>query len=180
MIIILTGVSCSGKSTQSNILINKYNFKNLISYTSREPRKEEINGVHYKFISKNDFQNKINNGFFIEYTKKFDNYYGTAIEDIKYIKDYKNIVMCLCPLGYCAIKKIFPNYVIGIYLLPPNKNTLLKRFTDRNTNKKEIERRIDSIFEISKQESKLFNNILENDSIENISSKILKIAKINV
>ena len=80
--IILVGASASGKSVVVKKMIEKYNFKKVVTYTTRDIRVGEVNDVDYHFVSCEDFLNKKNNNFFLETAFYNNNYYGTAYEDI--------------------------------------------------------------------------------------------------
>ncbi len=80
--LVITGPSGAGKTTLINMLIiHNECFKLNVSYTSRKPRANEINGIHYHFITEENFIKHIKNGFFIEFTYFGGNYYGTAKEE---------------------------------------------------------------------------------------------------
>ena len=64
--IILVGESASGKSTIEKILSEKYGYIKTVSYTTRPPRENEVDGVDYNFISANEYTEKFNNNFFVE------------------------------------------------------------------------------------------------------------------
>jgi len=102
-----------------------------VSHTTRNPRLEEINGISYYFISLNKFNKMINNDAFVEYAKVFDNYYGTAIESIKYqLKKGQSVILEIDWQGANQVKKKFPN-AVSIFILPPSKEDLKKRLQQR-------------------------------------------------
>ncbi|WP_342262035.1 AAA family ATPase [Alphaproteobacteria bacterium endosymbiont of Tiliacea citrago] len=174
-LIILTGVSAVGKSTFAEILKKKHNFKGSTSYCTRLPRENEKNSLHYHFISKNDFENKIKDGFFLEYDKIFDNYYGTSKKDLEETLSSHNIVMTLSIEGFLALKKHFKHNLIGVYLMPPNKEELKKRLNLRNSSEKEIEKRLLNIYEQSAKESVFFDKVLAPDTVDNTVNNILQL-----
>ena len=98
--IILIGPSASGKTAVGRILEKKYNIKKVVTYTTRNMRENEIDGIDYHFISKEEFLEKKNNNFFFETMAYANNYYGTSIEslncdsylilDLNGYKNYKN------------------------------------------------------------------------------------------
>ena len=86
--LVIIGPSASGKTQIVNKLIEKHNMKKMVTYTTRPMRPLEVNGVDYHFISVEEFQNKIKEGFFLEYVNYNNNYYGTsrnAISDDKVV-----------------------------------------------------------------------------------------------
>jgi len=83
IIFILSAPSGTGKSTICKLLIQKLpDLKFSTSHTTREPRNGEVEGVDYHFISKKEFEEKIERGEFLEWAKVFKNYYGTAFESV--------------------------------------------------------------------------------------------------
>jgi len=84
IIFILSAPSGTGKSTICKLLIQKLpDLKFSTSHTTREPRNGEVEGVDYHFISKKEFEEKIERGEFLEWAKVFKNYYGTAFESVE-------------------------------------------------------------------------------------------------
>lgn len=142
MIVILSGVSGVGKTTLAQML-EEDEFVRSISYTTREKRAGEENKIDYFFITKTEFESKLKENYFLEYTNVFDNFYGTAYESIEQnLKENKKIIMCLTKEGFLAAKKKWGNIVLGVYLLPPDFETLKKRLALRNTNDYEERLRI--------------------------------------
>ncbi len=80
--LVIVGPSACGKSMIVNELIKNYHFKKLITYTTRKMRINEQQDVDYHFISFNEFKEKINNNFFLEYVCYNQNYYGTSYSEL--------------------------------------------------------------------------------------------------
>lgn len=146
--LILVGPSASGKTEATKILIEKYNLKKLVTYTTRNMRIHEVNGKDYHFISKEDFLNKINSDFFIEYVEYNGNYYGTSKEDLSSDK-----VVILEPAGVKAYVNKAKD-LIKICYLRTSIDYRLKRMIERHDDPKEIEKRIQN-------DDKIFNQELE-------------------
>ena len=89
-VIILVGESASGKSTIEKILANKYGYKKTVSYTTRPPREEEINGVDYHFITEKDFIDKQFNNELVEYTTFNGWFYGSPISSLDNNREKKS------------------------------------------------------------------------------------------
>lgn len=109
--IILIGPSASGKTEVAKELVRDFGYNKVITYTTREIRVNEINDIDYHFISKDDFINKLNNGFFFEYICYNGNYYGTAKSDL----NDKSVVV-LEPNGFKAYYNSDLKNVISFYL----------------------------------------------------------------
>lgn len=80
--IILTGASASGKTEVGKALARNYNIKKVITYTTRPIRINEVNGIDYHFISKDEFEKKEREGFFFETMEYNGNSYGTSKESL--------------------------------------------------------------------------------------------------
>lgn len=120
--IVLIGESGSGKSSIEKILSEKYGYKKTISYTTRPPRKGEINGVDYHFITKDEYADKFNSGYFVEAGAYNGWLYGTT-ED-----QYDNNTVCvLTPHGLRQIKKaVSADNIISFYIKTSRRDRLIK------------------------------------------------------
>ena len=128
MIIVLLGASGSGKSTIEHELATHYGFEKIVSYTTREPRKNEENGKDYYFVDNETFNEILNNNLFAEYDEYSQNrLYGTLKSD--YIDGNKVVV--LTPNGLRQIKKNCKNENIFIVLVEASLGTRIKRYIDR-------------------------------------------------
>lgn len=188
MIIILSGVSGVGKTTIAKLLEEHetHNFSRSISYTTRSMRAHEENHKDYIFITQEEFAKKINENFFLEHTKQFDNFYGTSYESIeKLLNEEKKTVMCLSKDGFEAACAKWPTLVTGVYLLPPEISVLERRLSERNANDynskhnlKDIDIRMNIIAKQTKnleKEHDKYHHKITPDSIENTLQQILGI-----
>ena len=117
------------------------NFQKSISDTSRKRRMGDIEGKDYYFVSKEDFELKIQNDQYLEYARVFENYYGTSREEIETKFQHSNLILELDWQGAYAIKKLFDKAQL-IFLLPPSLETLKDRLKKRNLDTSEsIEKR---------------------------------------
>ena len=103
-----------------------------ISYTTRAPRKGEENGKDYFFTTREDFDNKISQNGFLEYSNHFDNFYGTPKQFVKDKLENNDVLLEIDVNGGLQVKNNFPDAVL-IMLLPPNKEELTRRLVERNT-----------------------------------------------
>ena len=176
-LLVLMGKSCSGKDTIANELV-KYGYEKFVSYTTRPMRDGEIQDQTYHFISEDEFINKINNGFFLEYRKYLSAnanglwYYGTAKEDYK--KESK-MVSILTPDGVNTLisKGINPK-VIYIYA---NQITIKNRLLKRGDNKKEAERRMKADNVDFRGAEMLANRIIYNNEGKELSEVVNEVLK---
>ena len=171
-ILVICGKTASGKNLVRDILVEKYNYNPIVTYTSRPPRKGEKQDITYHFISTDEFIEKINNGFFAEWkdyvTKDGLWYYGTALEDCVNATD--NDVIILTPDGVRDLKKNGVNAIV-IYLYS-NLNTIKHRLKFRGDDLKEVERRISSDIKDFKNAEMLADRIAYNNLNDNIDSVV--------
>lgn len=178
-IIIFTGPSGVGKGTIEKILFEnkQLKLKLSVSATTRAPRVGEIDGVHYFFISKEDFESKIKNNELLEYNHHFDNYYGTLFSEIDSIHT-KGLVPFL-EIETRGAKLVLQNKenqkkynIITVFILPPSFEELKQRIIGRNT---ETQESIDKRLEKAKQEmaeKDIFKYHVINDIPERAASEI--------
>lgn len=175
--IILMGKTASGKDTLLNILVTKYGFKKLTTYTTRPMRSKEQQDITYHFISHEDFNQKVREGFFAEW-KNYTTlegiwYYGTAKEDLLNADD--KTIAILTPRGYRDIKESISEKSKAI-LIYSNLDTIRKRLKIRGDNKNEIERRIKHDIEDFKGVENEVDRIIYNnngESINEVANKII-------
>ncbi|MCW5197553.1 guanylate kinase [Buchnera aphidicola] len=138
---IISAPSGTGKSSLIKSFINQEKSLNMnisISFTTRDIRSQEINGVDYNFISKKKFKLMIYKRKFLEYAKIFNHYYGTSLKDINLLLSKgKNIFLDIDWQGAQQIKKKISN-VKSIFLLPPSKKELFLRLKKRNQDNKQV------------------------------------------
>ena len=180
LILILSSPSGAGKTTLAKkIEISDSNFKISVSYTTRTPRLNEINGVDYNFISINKFEELSNQNKFLEQAKVFGNYYGTLKEPIEEnLVQGKDYIFDIDWQGTEQVKKIMPLDIVPIFILPPSINDLENRLKKREEKNKEL---IDQRMKMAKDEInhwKDYKYIVVNKDVENCFEQITKIIKI--
>ncbi|WP_029513376.1 guanylate kinase [Mycoplasmopsis primatum] len=184
VIIIFTGPSGVGKGT-----IEKYLFANpelrltlSCSATTRQPRVNEIDGIHYFFISKECFKQKINNHEFLEYSFHFDNFYGTLYDEIDRIHNANRIPFL--EIETFGAKQILNNAdvhkkykVLTFFIMPPNIEELKNRILNRNTeNADSVEKRMQKAIDEMK-DANLFEHIITNNDALEAANEITNIIK---
>ena len=144
LIIVISGPAGSGKGTVVKALREKMPTLGIsVSATTRDPRPGEVEGVHYYFITKQEFERRIACGEILEHTYYCDNYYGTPKSELERITaEGKDIIFEIEVNGAIQIKEIFPE-AVAIMLLPPSAKLLESRLRGRGTETDEIiERRL--------------------------------------
>jgi len=144
-ILVISGPSGAGKSSiisQASKEIGEYYFS--ISSTTRTPREGEIDGIHYYFITKEQFEEQIDRGDFLEYARVHGNYYGTSIQPVKKaLAEGKLVMFDVDVQGHRIIRQRISHIVTSVFITPPSLDELQKRLETRNSDKLEvIEKRI--------------------------------------
>jgi len=140
IIVILSSPSGAGKTTLVNLISQKKKFINSVSHTTRKPRSNEVNGKHYFFVSGEEFQNLIKNNEFLEYAKVFNNLYGTTKKPVlENLKKGNNVIFDIDWQGTEQIRSQNIKYkIITFFVLPPSKEILYERLTNRDMKDKLI------------------------------------------
>jgi guanylate kinase len=178
-VIVISSPSGGGKgSIIKGLLKNDNQTRWLsISTTTRKKRKSDIEGVTYNFTTKEDFENKIKQNYFLEYATYADNYYGTPKNSIKEKIDKGiDVILEIEIEGAKNIKKIIPE-AIFIFIMPPSLEVLLKRLKNRNTETKEtIIKRFNAAYKEINEVSK-YNYVVVNDKLDIAIDKVESIIK---
>ena len=168
--IVLVGESASGKSSIEKYLVNNYGYKKIVSYTTRQPRTNEVDGIDYHFISVDEFLNLKEQGFFAE-TAIYNNWhYGTAKEDCTDDK-----IAVLTPHGLRQISKVNGITTISFYINVPRRDRLIK-ILQRGDNIEEAYRRslsdVGQFDGIADEVDYVINNNGYEKSIEEMSKEV--------
>ena len=140
VMIILSSPSGAGKTTLANLLSRQDNFVVSISHTTRQPRQNEIPDKDYYFVSTEEFKRIIKNDEFLEYAKVFENLYGTTRTPvIDSLNKGKNVLFDIDWQGADQIKNKKLDYkLITFFILPPSKEILFERLSNRHIKEKLI------------------------------------------
>jgi len=135
IMIILSSPSGAGKTTLVKKLSELDNFEISISHTTRSPRPNEIINKDYFFVKEEEFKRLINNEEFLEYAKVFNNYYGTTRTPvIDKLNKNKNVLFDIDWQGADQIKNKKLDYkLITFFILPPSKEILFQRLSNRHS-----------------------------------------------
>ena len=140
LLLVLSSPSGAGKSTLSRLLLEKdENISMSVSMTTREPRPGEIDGVHYNFVSQNEFDNLVDKDGFLEYATVFENSYGTPAAPVEAaLLGGKDVLFDIDWQGTQQLNQRVRSDLVRIFILPPNKNELLNRLKDRAQDSDEV------------------------------------------
>ena len=174
VMIILSSPSGAGKTTLVNLLSKKENYVVSISHTTRNPRPGEINNKDYYFVNNNEFQRLIGNEEFLEYAKVFNNLYGTTRTPvIDNLNKGKNVLFDIDWQGADQIKNKKLDYkLISFFILPPSKEELFDRLSNRDMKDKLIVEERMKQFERDVLHWINYDYVVINDNLEKCFSKI--------
>ncbi|HKK38315.1 MAG TPA: guanylate kinase [Cryomorphaceae bacterium] len=179
--IIVCAPSGAGKTTIVRHLLNTFeHIAFSVSATSREPRKDEIPGVHYHFISADEFRKKIESSDFLEWEEVYtDQFYGTLKSEINRLwSEGKHVIFDVDVEGGANLKETFGDRALAIFVRPPSLGVLEERLRSRGTeNEESLQKRLSKAERELSYESKfdttVINDILT-DACKEAEDKVKK------
>ena len=180
--VILSSPSGAGKTTLVNLLSKLDNFEVSISHTTRKPRPNENQNKDYFFVSETEFKRLIKNEEFLEYAKVFNNFYGsTRTPVIDNLNKGKNVLFDIDWQGADQIKNKKLDYkLITFFILPPSKNVLFERLSNRDMKDKLIADERMKQFSRDVLHWINYDYVVINDDIKECHSKILSLIKAEI
>lgn len=177
-VVIISGPSGVGKDTvidawaEKNPLVER-----VVAATTRAPREGEVDGDHYHFLSREDFEDRVSKDWFLEFKEVHSNYYGTprmAVEQI--ISQGKIAILKIDVQGAEAVMKAMPD-VTSIFLMPPSEEELERRIRSRGLDGEEViaERLENARGEIAK--ASLYGHQVVNDDLDRCIADIERIVQ---
>jgi len=179
LLIILSGPSGVGKGTVRKYIQskNKVDINFSVSMTTRAPRINEVDGVDYFFVTREEFEDRIKNDKLLEHAEFVGNYYGTPKDKVEELRNAgKNVLLEIEITGATQVMdKVHDDRVVSFFLMPPS----LKRLEERiRTRKSEPEEVIKLRLEKGEREMKLadrYDYVVVNDRIQKAGDKIISI-----
>ena len=174
LMIVLSSPSGAGKTTLVKMLSKIDNYEISISHTTRQPRPNEINNKDYYFVNEDQFKRLIKNQEFLEYAKVFNNFYGTTRTPvIDRLNKGKNVLFDIDWQGADQIKNKKLDYkLVTFFILPPSKEVLFKRLSNRDMKDKLIAEERMKQFGRDVLHWINYDYVVINDDLENCYSKI--------
>ena len=174
VMIILSSPSGAGKTTLVKMLSEVDNYEVSISHTTRQPRPSEVPNKDYFFVDENEFNRLIKNEEFLEYAKVFNNFYGTTRTPvIDKLNKEKNVLFDIDWQGADQIKNKKLDYkLITFFILPPSKEELFDRLSNRDMKDKLIVEERMKQFERDVLHWINYDYVVINDNLEKCFSKI--------
>ncbi len=179
VVLVLSGPSGAGKSS----LINKIagdigDFYFSISTTTRAMREGEEEGVHYHFVSEEEFQKDIEDDYFLEHAVVHGNYYGTSLKPVKKaLSEGKLVIFDIDVQGNMAVTNRLGDITTSVFITPPSLSELKKRLVNRSTDSDEI---IDGRIKMAKREIQRiteYDYIVVNDDLDLAADVLRQIAR---
>ena len=182
IMVILSSPSGAGKTTLVKLLSNKENFEISISHTTRQPRPNEVPNKDYFFVNDEEFKRLIKNEEFLEHAKVFDNFYGTTRTPvIDKLNKGKNVLFDIDWQGADQIKNKKLDYkLITFFILPPSKEILFQRLSNRDMRDKLIAEERMKQFGRDVLHWINYDYVVINDNLESCYSKILNLISAEV
>ncbi|MBM3162104.1 MAG: guanylate kinase [Chlorobi bacterium] len=167
-LIVFSAPSGTGKSTiAARVLERVGSLAFSVSATTRPKRPGEEHGVHYFFLDREDFEERIKQGGFIEYEYFFGNYYGTLLDRTREAIDTgRHLLLDLDVKGALNLKQLFPSDSLLIFIKPPDMATLRERLIKRGGEQQaDLQERLDRA-ELELACAGKFDAVVINDSLD--------------
>ena len=176
IVVVLSSPSGAGKTTLVKKIALENNYKISISYTTRKPRTNEVNGKDYFFTSEEEFENLIKNKELLEYAKVFENYYGSSKSQVfENLNKGENVIFDIDWQGTEQIKKKKLNYkIVTFFILPPSKSELFNRLKNRDMKDKNIVEKRMKQFNEDIKHWKNYDFVVINDDLEKCYNEIIR------
>ena len=174
-LIVISGASGVGKGTVLGIMMEKReDLKFSVSATTRDPRPNEVDGVHYYFVTKARFEEMIAAGDMLEYSAHNANYYGTPRAQAEEKMQTGSVLLDIEPNGAGQVKKAAPDAVL-VFIMPPSMEELERRLRGRgDTPEDQINLRLErAVWEMEQRH--WYDHVVVNDDAQRCADEILKI-----
>ncbi|WP_068089414.1 guanylate kinase [Polycladidibacter stylochi] len=179
LMLVLSSPSGAGKSTLANLLLSDEDKLVLsISATTRAKRSTEQDGVHYHFLDKLTFENRIKEGKFLEWAQVHDNYYGTPKDVVEQsLANGNDVLFDIDVKGKRQLSEKMPDDVVSIFIMPPSVAEMHNRLTKRAEDSEEaIKRRMQTA--VSEVEAwQAYDYVLVNDRLSETLEQIKAILR---
>ena len=182
VMVILSSPSGAGKTTLVKLLSKLDNFEISISHTTRQPRPNEEPNKDYFFVNEDEFKRLINNQEFLEYAKVFNNFYGTTRTPVvDNLNKGKNVLFDIDWQGADQIKNKKLDYkLITFFILPPSKEVLFDRLSNRDMKDKLIVEERMNQFSQDVLHWINYDYIVINDDLKKCYNKILDLIRSDI
>lgn len=172
---VISGASGVGKGTVlTGVMEKRKDLKFSVSATTRPPRPGEVHGVHYYFVSEEEFEAMIERDEFIEYNRHNAAIYGTPCEQLREKLTQSNVIMDIEPKGAFAVRAKRPDATL-IFIAPPSMEELERRLRGRgDTSEEQIALRLERA-EWEMKQLEAYDYVVVNDKVVDCVNEILNI-----
>lgn len=179
IMVVLSGPSGCGKDTVLNRLLQMdEKIKPSVSATTRAPRRDEVENVSYYYLTRDDFEKKIENGEFVEYVCYDGNYYGTLQSEVdRVMNNGDTVVLVIEVKGAANIIAKYPE-ALSIFLMPPSPDVLEERLRQRGTDDEETIRKRLQIAVDEMEKSRLYRHVVVNDNLDETVQTVYDLIKL--
>jgi len=172
---VISGASGVGKGTVlTKVMQKRADLSFSVSATTRAPRPNEVDGVHYYFVTRDRFQEMIRENAFLEYDAHMDNYYGTPAAQIEEKLMSGSVILDIEPMGAKQVRQVRPDATL-IFIAPPSVQELERRLRGRgDTPEEQIKLRLTrSAWEMDQRS--WYDHVVVNDDADRCADEILTI-----
>jgi guanylate kinase len=178
VVLVLSGPSGAGKSSLINKIseeIGDYYFS--ISTTTRPIRDGEVEGVHYHFVTQEEFKKDIEENHFLEYALVHGNYYGTSVKPVREALDEgKLVIFDIDVQGNTAVNNRLGDITTSVFITPPTLEELEKRLKNRSTDSEEVIHKRIRMAKREVQRISEYDFLVINDDLDEAAQKLKQIA----
>lgn len=172
LIVVSAPSGCGKTSVLARLMQMRSTLHFSVSATTRSPREGEKHGIHYFFISREEFEQKIRENAFLEYAEYVDNYYGTPKAEVEaQLEAGQDVYLDIEVNGAMQVKAQCPE-ALTIFLMPPSMEELERRLTFRGTEKPEVVRQRLQEAERECSQRDKYDYIVINDEIDRAAEEI--------
>ena len=164
---VISGFSGVGKGTAVKKLLERYPYALSVSATTRSPRPGEVPGVSYHYITKEEFEKRIEEGDFFEWARYVDNYYGTPKSFVmEKLEAGQDVILEIEAEGAFKVRSQYPEAML-IFMVPPSMEELRRRLVGRGTETEEtVAKRLKKAADEELDKAKLYDFLVINDELE--------------
>ena len=164
---VISGFSGVGKGTAVKELLKKYPYALSVSATTRSPRPGEVPGVSYHYITKEEFEKRIEEGDFFEWARYVENYYGTPKSFVmEKLEAGQDVILEIEAEGAFKVRSQYPEAML-IFMVPPSMEELRRRLVGRGTETAEtVAKRLKKAAEEELDRAKLYDFLVINDDLQ--------------
>jgi len=179
-LIVISATSGTGKSTVIKEVMKMLpDLVFSVSSTTRKPRKDEIDGDHYHFLTHNDFRQGIKENLFIEWEEVYGDYYGTERVNLEqWLSEGKGIIMDVDVMGGKNIQYLYPDAIL-IFLYPPSFKELERRINKRASENPDVINERLARFPLERKKGDNYPFRILNDDVQRAAKEVVDIVKNN-